>query len=391
MTERKVLHILDGFGLGGAETWLMATVKYLKAHPELNLKFDFLVTGGIPRLFDDQIKEQGSRIFYIKYSLKSLPAFRRKLRSVLIENRYDIIHNHEDFVSGWHFLFGMGYLPKVRIVHLHNPYNFVHNYVVNPVRWISFKMGRLLMAGLASKITGTSNAVMDEYGYDKWPYRLKRTKAAYCGFDTSKFIFNSHARAQLCKELNWDTGIKIALFVGRIGLQDVDTAENQKNPDFAFSIAKKLVSANEEWRFIFVGYKGQTGNRMEAEVRELGIADKIKFLDVRNDVPDIMSSAQVLVFPSLWEGLGMVAVEAQSCGLPVIMSDTIPKEAIICNELVVVKALEDGVIEWVGSIIEVADVQYNRSDYSSIVSNSRFSIRNSVNDLIRIYNNADVR
>jgi glycosyltransferase EpsF len=384
--KRRVLHIIDGFGAGGAETWLLATVKYLKTHPHLNLQFDFLATGGEVRLFDEEIKEQGCKIFYVKYSFKSLFSFRAKLKSILLSNQYDAIHDHQDFISGWHFLLGAGYMPNVRIAHLHNPFNFVDNYVVNPVRWFSYHLGRLLTVALTSKITGTSNAVMDEYGYNKWPFSKRRTSPAYCGFDVNKFAYNSQGKEKLCKELGWEIKeCKIALFVGRIGLQDNDTAANQKNPEFAFSVAKELVSLNDNWKFVFVGYKGNVGSNMETEVRKAGLADKIKFLGLRNDVPDIMSAADVLIFPSLWEGLGMVAVEAQCCGLPIILSDTIPVEAILCDELVVVKKLEDGIKEWIDSIVRISNVRYNRSDYAFKINASPFSIYNSINNLIQIY------
>ena len=77
---RKVLHIIHGFGPGGVETWLLETVKYLNAHPELKLRFDFLLTGGIPGIFDDEIKKYGSTIYYIRYSYSSILSFRKKVQ-----------------------------------------------------------------------------------------------------------------------------------------------------------------------------------------------------------------------------------------------------------------------------------------------------------------------
>jgi len=381
---RKVLHIIHGFGPGGVETWLLETVKYLNAHPELKLKFDFLLTGGIPGIFDDEIKKYGSTIFYIRYSYSSILSFTKKFREVLKNNNYLAIHNHQDFISGWHYFLGGRYLPAVRTAHLHNPYNFVHNYVVNPLRWISFKMGRMLMARYATKITGTSDAVMDEYGYDKGIFKQKRTFPAYCGFDTNKFAFDETVKATLCRELGWDQNVKIALFVGRIGLQHYDTAANQKNPLFAFEVAKQLVNRYPLWRFLFVGYKGETGSAMEQEVIEKGLGDRIRFLDIRRDVPWIMSACDVFVFPSLWEGLGMVAVEAQCSGMKVIMSDTVPREAIVSESLVTIKDVNEGPIVWAENIAATKGVT-DRLKYVEEIKNSPFSIENSVGRLIRLY------
>ncbi len=382
----KVLHIIDGFGAGGAETWLLAVTRYLQSHPETGLHIDFLATGGQSSIYDEEILQTGARIFYIKYSIKKYFSFRRSFIELLKKEKYDAVHDHQDFISGWHFLSGLGFLPPIKIAHLHNPYNFVHNYVVNPGRWLSFRLGRLLTVLLTTKITGTSNAVMDEYGYNKWPYKSKRVEPAYCGFDVKKFQFDKNRKAILCNELGWNPELsKIALFTGRIGLHGYDAAKNQKNPEFAYQVAKILITANENWRFLFVGFKGSLGATMEAEIIAEGKEDKIKFLGLRNDVSSIMSASDVLVFPSLWEGLGMVVVEAQASGLPVVISNTVPKEAIVIKELVSIKKLKAGPVEWVNEILHVAQIPLRREMYSSGIAKSVFSIEHSVDKLIQLY------
>jgi glycosyltransferase involved in cell wall biosynthesis len=380
---KRILHIIHGFGPGGVETWLLATVKYLQAHPELNVRFDFLLTGGKPGLFDQEVRDSGSKLFYVRYSLKSIPRFRRQFRLILKENKYAAIHNHEDFISGWHFMLGGKYLPAIRISHVHNSYKFVQKYVRGPLRWISFTVGRKLMAHWTTKITGTSEAVMNSYGYDRSAFKKKRTYPAYCGIDTSKFVFDIAAKDKICNELGWDPDSKIALFVGRIGLQDPSDTENEKNPQTAFAIAKELV-AHSHWNFLFVGYKGEMGERLEQEIKSLSLDNRIKFLGIRRDVPQIMSASDVFIFPSLWEGLGMVAVEAQCSGLKVIMSDTIPSEAIVCPQLVEVKSLNEKAAVWVKAVLD-STLSVEREYYAIQINKSHFSIENSVNRLLSLY------
>jgi len=387
---KKVLHVIDSFGAGGAETWLLQVARHLQSHPETGLHIDFLATGGVTAIYDDAVLQTGAKIFYIKYSLKNFISFRSAFKRLLAAEQYDAIHDHQDFISGWHFLCGWGSLPAIRVAHLHNPYNFVHNYVVNPGRWFSFKFGRLLTLLFTSKITGTSNSVMDEYGYNKWPFSSKRVAPVYCGFEVSKFQYNKNAKAAICEALGWDAGsTKIALFTGRIGLQSFDTARNQKNPEFAFEVARGLVEQNENWRFLFVGFKGMLGEKLEATAKEAGLSDKIKFLGVRNDVPALMSAADVLVFPSLWEGLGMVAVEAQAAGLPVVMSGSVPKEAIVINELILLKKLEEGPAVWANGCREVVAKAKERKAYAKEIAASPFSIEQSIANLMKLYTGAE--
>ncbi|MBK8510776.1 MAG: glycosyltransferase [Saprospiraceae bacterium] len=388
LEPKRILHVIDGFGGGGAETWLLASAKYLKANSCLNMHFDFLATGGQPRVFDEEIKELGCKIFYVKYSYRNFFRFRKQLKAILKENKYNAIHDHQDFVSGWHFLLGLGYLPHIKITHLHNPYNFVNNYIVSAMRWLSFKAGRLLTVMLTTKITGTSNHVMDEYGYKKWPYKNKRVPPAYCGFEVNEFRFSPEAKTSLCKELEWDENVKIALFVGRIDLHENENGKNQKNPEFAFQVANELVLNNKGWKFLFVGFKGQLANKMEEETLQLGIKDKIRFLGFRKDIPGIMSSADMLIFPSFWEGLGMIVVEAQASGLKVLAADTIPQEAIL-TDLVLSKSLSENVASWVEAILQFNSNAFNRNAYQKQIEASGFSIINSVNRLKELYELAE--
>lgn len=386
MAKKKVLHIIDSFGGGGAETWLLSCVRYLSNHPELDMQFDFLAAGGKTGIYDEKIKQLGSEIFYLKYSLKKISSFGKAFSEILKKNNYIAVHNHQDFISGWHFLSAKKNLPAVRIAHLHNPYNFVDNYVTNPVRWFSYTAGRFLMAGLTTKITGTSNAVMDEYGYNKSPFKKKRVQPTYCGIKIEKFCFNETERRKIKEAFGWIPENKVALFAGRIGQPEYEKAANQKNPRFAFGIAKELVKADLNWRFIFAGIKGKQGEEMELEIDRLGLQDKIKFLGLRDDMPALFSAADVLFFPSLWEGLGMVVVEAQASGLQVIASDSVPGEAFVEPELITTQSLNETGSVWVKTILKTKKSENKkRLQYNYLLKNSVFSIENSVRNLLILY------
>jgi len=381
----KVLHMLHGLGTGGAETWLLEVARYVHVHRELGLQMDFLLTGGEKTVLDEEAGRSGARVFYIKYSFGNFLSFRKAFLQLLENEKYDALHNHQDFISGWHFLLGLGALPAIRIAHLHNPYNFVRNYIDGPLRWFSFRTGRLLMASLATKITGTSNSVMDEYGYNKWPYRSKRVAPAYCGININAFLYDPGAKRKLLCEMGWDAGARVALFVGRIGLENMDTAPNQKNPQFAFAFAKHLVNRDENWKFLFVGFKGALGLEMEKEVNDLHLQGRIYFTGLRRDIPRLMSSVDVLVFPSIWEGLGLVAVEAQANGLPVLASDAIPQEAVIIPELVTRLSLDHPLSVWYDTIQNMPVKESARSNYKEIAAKAPFSIESSVQSLIALY------
>jgi glycosyltransferase involved in cell wall biosynthesis len=94
-----------------------------------------------------------------------------------------------------------------------------------------------------------------------------------------------------------------------------------------------------------------------------------------------------LVFPAYAEGLGMVAVEAQASGIPVIVSEAVPIEANVVDELFFVRSLEDSANSWVDNILEIDHHNgFSRDVANESVNQSPFSITNSLEKLIKIYN-----
>jgi glycosyltransferase EpsF len=392
MSKIKVLHIITCFGMGGAETWLLELSRLIKKNSDYTgrIQFDYLLVGGSPAdLLTNDILSTGSQIHYLNFNLGSFFTFREKFIKLLKCERYTALHSHLDFISGWIFIAGLWSLPKIRVSHLHNPYLNICKYLeASPHRYISYYIGRVLTYLLSSIITGTSNQVLNEYGYNKWPYKNKNIGASYCGFDPKRFLLNP----QLIKTIISSefpmikTSSKIALFVGRIDLDDQEGI-NQKNPEFAFEIAKELVRRDRNWHFVFLGKKGVLAESLGKAAKELGLEDNISFLGVRHDVANFMTASNLLVFPAFSEGLGMVAVEAQASGIPVLVSEAVPLEAKVVNELFHVKSLEDLANSWVDKILEIDDhSSYSRDVANERVNQSPFSITKSLEKLIKIYN-----
>ena len=84
-------------------------------------QMDFLATSGNPGLHDDEARALGARIFYYRFGRSSLTSFVRGWREILKSGGYDAIHDHQEYISGWHFLAASGVLPRVRVTHVHNP------------------------------------------------------------------------------------------------------------------------------------------------------------------------------------------------------------------------------------------------------------------------------
>ena len=107
--------------MGGAETWLMALLRYWREAGPNAPQMEFLATGGCPGVYDEEARAMGAMIHYATYRRSTVARFAGEFRRILHEGRYAALHDHQDFASGWHYSDGAGALPPVRITHVHNP------------------------------------------------------------------------------------------------------------------------------------------------------------------------------------------------------------------------------------------------------------------------------
>ena len=383
----KVLHLIDNLGMGGAESWLIELMRHWRAEGGA-VRNDVLATGGRPGVFDDEARALGARVFYLRYGRRDLPSFIAGYRRILREGRYDALHDHQDRASGWHYLMGLGALPPVRVTHVHNPaYQIRSNYGVTPARRLTARIGKRLTAAGATHIAGTSRAAIAAFGFDDPAFAATPRAALYCGFEASRFLASAEARTAVRAEFGWPTDCAVALVTGRFDISpDLGHPQNHKNSGFAIDVAIECVRRSDRMRFIFAGPFSAATPVLRARIEAAGFGDRIAFAAVRKDIGRLMGGADALLFPSRAEGLGMVAVEAQAAGLPVLASTAVPRECVVIPELVQFMRVEDGVPAWAKELLAI--VNGPRPDPSMAnrrVADSAFAIEHSAAALGRLY------
>ncbi len=117
------------------------------------------------------------------------------------------------------------------------------------------------------------------------------------------------------------------------------------------------------------------------------MAGRIRFLGVRRDIESLMMASNLLFFPSRGEGLGMVAVEAQAAGLPVLMYTAVTEESVVIPELVRRKDLKEGAAAWARTLGDLlaAEKPVSAAEANRRVDASPFSLRNSAGNLYQLY------
>lgn len=387
--EYRILQVFSTLGVGGAETWLMALLRYfdkIKGDLPFRLQFDICLTGENKGVFDEEAKSLGTRLFYIRYSRNNLLTFIREFRTVLANGRYHAIHDHQDYTAGLRFLFGIGYLPPVRIAHVHNPLIHLESYATSHIRRLTINTGKRLLSHLVTHIIGTSRQILSEYGFDDERFSRVKRGAVHCGFNVSQF-FRNHTSDHLdiCNEFAFEQRTRIILFVGRL-MADSKGKDNQKNPEFAIEVGRKCIDFDPDTRMLIAGSGEDMRTKLQAELSLLGLQDKIVLIGSRMDVPRLMSGSNLLLFPSVAEGLGMVAVEAQAAGLRVLASDTIPQECVVIPGMVEFKSLETGSSAWADDVLRLISLPHpNQSACNMSIMASPFSIENSACTLLKLY------
>lgn len=383
-TKPKVLHVFHGLGMGGAETWIKELILWDTQENRFNFSIEILVTGGKEEYWDKTLKSLGIEIHYIEFGKGYINSFRIALRKLLRKKKYLAIHDHQELFSGWHFLFGMGILPKICVAHFHNPtYQMNSNYGTGFIKKTKLQLGRFFIFLFATDIRGTSLEVLEKSGFLKKAYRRHQPKALHCSFDFKKY--NSEEKAfSLRKMLKIDDETKIVLIVGRFDYNIIENhPQNHKNTAFTLGVLEYL--ANEQIIFVYIGANDYSINDFNLLAKELKVLHKLKVLGIRNDVNILMQQADLLFFPSREEGLGMVAVEAQVANIPVLISSGVPIECQVVENLVYCKDLSDSKEIWAQQIIEILGRKTLNSNNSKVLEVSDFNIQNSARILNNLY------
>lgn len=388
----RVLQVFHGLGTGGAETWLMALLRHWNERLTLGLptvQTDILLTGGEAGTYDAEAKTLGAELFYSASTRANLPQFTSTLRQIYRSRNYDAVHSHSDYLAGFHFAIGLGLLPCVRVAHVHNPkLHMTANYAVSPLRKVSASLGKVLVNQLATHVCGTSAHALLEYGFPVTSSSKPDVSVLHCGFKVEQFSGErTPGRAAVRAAFGWPDTAQVILFAGRLDrAMAFEHPQNHKNSWLALHVARAAAQRDPKVRFIMAGAGDQQRQELEAVVADWGLADRFKLVGVRHDIPHLMRGSDLLLFPSRQEGLGMVAVEAQAAGLPVLASTAVPQECVVLPDLCRFSPLTDPPDQWAVQALELMNQPKLKPEHcAEAVRASAFSIENSAAALETIY------
>lgn len=353
MEPIRVLHEDVIMNPGGIETLLMNTYRHIDRSL---VQFDFMVHRPEEGFHEKEINELGGRVYHTRpFNPMHHRAYKNSIVKVFEEHpEYKVLHAHAD-LSGWPLKYAAKCGVPTRIVHSHNCAPSMS------LKYFFFQYEKLWMKKYCTDMFMCSTPA-GEWLFGKKTVESGKVRFIKNGVETDRYRFNEKVRAEVRRELN--AGDKLVFcHVGRFMAQ--------KNHKFLLQIFSEIHKQNSNTMLIMAGI-GELKEECERLASELGISDSAKFLGIRGDVERLLQGADLFLLPSLWEGLPLTVVEAQSAGLPVVMSDVITKEVILTKG-VKTPSLSDSAEKWSQTALELCTT-YKRYDCRKEIIDAGFDI-----------------
>lgn len=319
----KVLQVTSGFrkGVSGGIPSVIHNYCTSEAFDQ-DVHFDYLALGYQTfEPYREDLEKNGGKLYCLDIhatGIKQLVCIYFRLKEFIKNHQYDIIHINSgaltQVLACCKAAKDAG--SKCVIAHSHNAINKtgIKGIVYNNLKPLFVKYADAWFA--CSRMAAESMFPDSILNNNRWVLIPN-------AIEMKNYAFNEEIREKYRKEL----GIENKYVVGHVG-----RFNEQKNHRFLIDVFSKMISIKEDAVLLLVG-EGALRSDIQRIVEEKGISDKVIFTGQRSDANNLMQAMDIFAFPSLFEGLGMVLIEAQVAGLKVIASDSLPKEAEISKNI----------------------------------------------------------
>ena len=322
----KVAQIVGNSKTGGV---LSCVMNYYRNIDRTKIQFDFYTYAPAP--IDDEIRALGGEVYYIP-SIINFPRAIPKLYQLLKGKGYDIIHSHMTSLSVFPLFAGKCAKIPVRICHAHSS-----TYKKEKTRIVKNFL-KHFSTMFATDLMGCSFLAIN------WLYGKKAKKATLLpnAINLERFTFDETKRNMMREKL----GLQNNFVIGHIG-----RFEYQKNHEFLLNVFLDVQKQIPTAKLVLCGI-GSLLEQVRQQIENLNLQNNVIIFENINNVENYYDMFDLFVLPSRYEGLPLVAVEAQAMGLKCMMSDQISKETSFSQECEFLD-IEDKEM-WVNRIVDFA-------------------------------------
>ena len=288
---------------GGKETYIMNLFRHLdkKKYSIAFVSYDDHIA------YEEILLNEGAKIIHIPPRCRGVFQYRRAINQVLKNNSFDVVWAHKTTLSSCEIfdIAKKNNIP-VRIVHSHSSSNMGGKFT-----YLMHNINKHLIYCWANEYLACSHSASE------WFYGKHLSKIMVNGIDLEKFKYNLEIREKIRKELNIENKFVIG-HVGRFGIE--------KNHKKLINIFKSCKDQNSDVKLILCG-DGEERKNIELQIRQLDLQNDVILLGSIDNVHEILQAMDILVMPSLFEGLPFALLEAQASGLKCVVSDSVSRES----------------------------------------------------------------
>ena len=362
----RVLHVLGGVGLGGAESRIMDLYRQMDRD---EIQFDFLIHSEAmnhvlgsdtsvrkPEFYDEEILRLGGHIYVLpKFKVYNYLSYRRAVQRFFKEHHeFCVVQGHMTSTAGIYLPIAKRCGIPITVAHSRNAG------VVKGLKGIATRFFRRNLVDKADYCFACSELAGQDVFGDK-AMRQGKVKIIHNAIDAAKFTYNAGRRDKVRQSL----GLTNQLTIGHVGRFNY-----QKNHPYLIDIFASLCKIRQDAVLLLLG-EGADMDGIKEKCRLLGIEDKVRFLGNQKQPEDYYQAMDIFVLPSFYEGLPGVLVEAQAAGLRCFVSDTVTREA-QATDLVTYLSIEQPAKEWAKKIDEAAG--YERRDTYRTMRDAGFDV-----------------
>lgn len=370
----KVLQITGGFNKGASGGIASFLYNYYKEMDKTNVVFDFMtISYQCFEPYRVELENMKAAIYCLNVhefkSFKGTLTCIKRLAQFLNNSKYDIVHvNSGSFFT----VFICSLVARLKgkkakiIAHSHSAMTRrgIHHLFIRIIKpLLNYVADCYLACSKSAAEHMFSKNIIIRNQYTILPNAI----------NSGEFRYDRQTRLEYRNQF----GIDDELLVGHVGRAAV-----AKNHPFLLDIYNEIRKKNLKARLILVG-AGELDSEIREIVYSLGLMKEVIFAGHRTDVNKIMQAMDVLVLPSLFEGLSIAAIEAQAASLPVVVSDAVPTEAKISDAFLKL-SLETSAEEWAESVLRLVN-QHERENIKPDVAKAGFDVKGSVKKLESIY------
>lgn len=343
--------VIGSMNVGGIETMLMELYRNID---RTKYQFDFVVHDPKENYYEKEINQLGGRLYRVPFYSQAPLEHKRAFRKLLEDHEeYQIVHIHTTYSIMYIDAKIAKKLGRIVIIHSHNS-------SASKKRSLFHQLYKKRFSKTADYRLTCSN-IAAEWMY--MPEDMETVEIWKNAIEVKKFQYHEEKR----KEIRQAYGVMDKFILGCVG-----RLSYQKNQSFLLDIFHNVLCQCPNAELWLVG-DGEDREQLEKKVRDMKLDQSVRFWGRQSNVSDYLMAFDVFVLTSRWEGLGVVLMEAQAAGLPVVVPSCTDEMAHITEHVEIIENYDD-IAEWTHKIVKYQGKKIDRRVQNEMVAKAGFDM-----------------